>query len=94
VLCLERRGIGRVLLEAMGMGKSVIAPNAEGIKEVVDNKINGMLVDSNSARELGEAINRLVSDNEFSKRLGESARRTIAEKYSEEVIACKIIYVQ
>lgn len=94
VLCLESRGISRVLLEAMSMGKPVIAPNVEEIRRVVNNKINGILVHSNSARDLAEAINRLSNDNfEFSKRLGESARRTIEERFTDEATIRKIIGV-
>ena len=90
VVCLEQRGVSRVLLEAMEMGRPIIAPNLKGIREVIDNRKNGILIDSNSPTELATAIVDMILDKDSTRKLGESARKKMGTKSSEEAVAQKI----
>lgn len=76
-------GLPLGLLEAMAMGKAVIASKADGTKEVIQHNINGIMVNvENLESEVSQAIIQLGNDATLRQRLGEAARATITNTYS------------
>jgi glycosyltransferase involved in cell wall biosynthesis len=65
---------GIVALEAMIMGKPVIASRLGGLPDIVVHGETGLLVAPGSVEELGAAMQALVDDPELRGRLGERAR--------------------
>ena len=78
VFCLPSRseGLQRVALEAAARGRSIIGGNRAGIPDVVDDGVNGYLVDPDDAQALAELLVRVLSDRALAERLGAAARRT------------------
>jgi glycosyltransferase involved in cell wall biosynthesis len=78
VFCLPSRseGLPRVALEAAGRGRAIVGGNRAGIPDVVEDGVNGFLVDPDDARGLADALVRILSDRELAERLGAAARRT------------------
>ena len=70
------------VLEAMGMGKPVIASNIGGIPEIIDNEDNGLLVSPNDSYALSSAIERLLSEPKLRNSLGFAARQKVELKFS------------
>lgn len=70
-----------VALEAMAFGKPVIASHVGGVPEVVEDRINGMLVAPTDLHGWIEAIVRLAYDSDLRQRLAYSARATIEQKF-------------
>ena len=77
-------GLGLGILEAMSLGKPVIASAVGGIPEIIENKYNGLLVSPNNPKSLADAIVRLLSDPDLSELLGKNARNTVMAKFSME----------
>lgn len=76
-------GLPLGLLEAMAMGKAVIASKADGTKEVVHHNTNGIMVNvENLEEEVANAISLLADDSPLRRQLGEQARATITSTYS------------
>ncbi len=71
-----------ILLEAMALGKPVIASDVGGVSEIVEDRINGLLVGPTDLHGWVEAIMRLVYDEEFRLQLARSARLTVEYKFS------------
>ncbi|HRJ70794.1 MAG TPA: glycosyltransferase family 4 protein [Terrimicrobiaceae bacterium] len=67
---------GLVVVEAMSLGKPVIATVPGGPREVVTHETSGLLVPEGDARALADAIGRLLSDAALAKRLGQEAAQT------------------
>jgi glycosyltransferase involved in cell wall biosynthesis len=65
---------GFVLVEAMGLGKPVVATTTGGIPEVVADGETGLLVPPGDASALATAIARLVLQPEEAAALGEAGR--------------------
>jgi glycosyltransferase involved in cell wall biosynthesis len=57
-----REGLGSSLLDAMHFGLPIVASEVGGIPEIVEHKVNGLLIAPGSARELIAAIQRVVTD--------------------------------
>lgn len=71
------------LLEAMAMGKAIIASNADGTREIVEHNKNGVLVSINALqKETTEALVQLSKQPQFRKELEINARATINERFN------------
>ena len=74
------------LLEAMAVGKPVIATRVGGIPEIVKNKENGMLVEPNNVDELVNAIMYMLNNKEEAKNMGKEGAKIISEKFRLEIV--------
>lgn len=73
----ETQGI--VLAEALAAGKPVVALDGPGVREIVRNGENGILLDSAAPEEdFTRALLRVITDQQFSRNLSEHARRSAA----------------
>jgi spore coat protein SA len=81
-------GMPMVLLEASACGLPMITTRQGGIPEVVQDGINGLLLDnSDDPEELAEKILTLLKDSALSQRLGQKARERAMERFSWQRIA-------
>ncbi|MBF0416512.1 MAG: glycosyltransferase [Magnetococcales bacterium] len=78
----DREGIPNSLLEAMAWGIPSIATRHSGIPEVVEDGVNGLLIDESSPQALAQAIARLVSDPGLTARISRAGHATIAERFT------------
>lgn len=77
VLVLPSRrpeAFGMALVEAMAVGRPVVASAAGGPREIVTHGHDGLLVAPGSSRELAHALTRLVDHPEWARELGAQAR--------------------
>jgi glycosyltransferase involved in cell wall biosynthesis len=77
----EVGGIGTQLIEAMSMGKPVIACATAGIVEIVDDGVTGALVPKNSPEALADAIGGILTLSETAKVMGEAGRQRAVEHF-------------
>jgi glycosyltransferase involved in cell wall biosynthesis len=75
-------GLSQALLEAMALGKPVIASRATGNLEVVTDRRDGRLVDPGDPAAWAATIDELLTEPLAAQRLGEAARVTAREKFS------------
>ena len=68
---------GRVIIEAMAVGKPVVATRAGGVPEFVVDGENGLLVEPGDVHQLVEVLGRLHSNPDLRKRLAEGASRSV-----------------
>jgi len=74
---------GLAALEAMALGKPVIATRVGGLPELVRDGETGILVDLTAAS-LAHALDELLASNELRVRLGETARTLVCRYYTPE----------
>jgi glycogen(starch) synthase len=75
-----------VCLEAMSAGRAIIASNAGGMSEMLDDGRAGRLVTPNCPTSLAHEIISLLKMPSERIRLGEIARKRVLEAYNEKVI--------
>jgi len=84
-------GLGLVFLEAAAAGLPVIATRRGGIPEVVQDGVNGLLLDrADDAGELAGKILALLGDASLRQRLGRQGRELVAANFSWEQIAAAL----
>lgn len=74
---------GFAVLEAMSLERPVVAAATGGLREVVEDEINGLLVPAKDPAALAKAMIRVLGDADLSARLG-SAGKLRAEHFSFE----------
>jgi glycosyltransferase involved in cell wall biosynthesis len=79
-------GLPTTMLEAMALGKPVIASSVGGIPEVIKDKINGILFKPKDPHMLADKIIELMDSEDLRTKLGLNARETVKEKYDINVV--------
>lgn len=74
-------------LEAMSMGKVVVASNIGWANEMLTDGEDGFLVHPSDHGQFAIQINRLLKDENLNKSMGKNARRTVFNKFSTETIS-------
>ncbi len=82
VLPSRYEGHPLTLLEAMALGKPVVATAIPGIREVVEPAGAGVLVPPEDAEALAAAVRRLVDDPGLRAELGARGRDVVASRYT------------
>lgn len=75
-------GMGRVLLEAAFTGRPRVASTAGGIPHVVEDGVDGLLVEPDSVEDLERALRKLMSDPALRTRLGRAARARALQEFT------------
>ena len=89
VLPSLNEGMGRVLVEAMALGKPIVASNIGGIPDLVSHGKNGFLVPPKDPRELANCIQILIEDEEKRAKMGKAGKE-IVENFTKEKMVEKI----
>jgi len=80
-------GLPMTLLEAMAMGRPVVASAVGGIPELIRHGETGWLVPPEDARALAETLTYVLDNADVARQVGERARGSIGENYAIEVVA-------
>jgi len=88
LFCLPswREGMPRTVIEAMMMGKPVVATDIRGAREEVVPGETGLLVPTRAPDKLAAAIARFVCDPAWGERLGQAGRQRALTLYDERKI--------
>jgi len=80
-------GLPVVLLEAMALQRPVVTSRIAGIPELVQDGVNGLLVEPARSDQLAHAIERLVCDPNLRQRLGHAARQAVLDRHDIRISA-------
>ena len=75
VLSSDYEGLPNTLLEAMALGIPCISTDCKpgGAREIIDDGIDGIIVDRGNQKELAEQILHVINNEAYSKRLSKNA---------------------
>jgi glycosyltransferase involved in cell wall biosynthesis len=81
---------GLAVVEAMAAGKPVVTSNKCGVSEIIENNVNGVVVEHAKPGELANQIKRLIEDSKLRGRLGDNAYEYVKnnlswQKYAENM---------
>ncbi len=79
---IDIEGCSNFLLEAMGMGKPVIATDIGGNPELVREGINGHLVPPGEVGALAQTIKVMIQNPDVRAAMGDEGRKMVAERFS------------
>jgi len=86
VLPSYREGLPRSIIEAMAMGKPVIATDIRGCREEVFEGINGYLCKAKSASSLASAFEKMLENDDVRLELGRNSRDLFLKEFDEKKV--------
>lgn len=84
VLTSDTEGCSNFLLEAMALGKPIVATDAGGNRELVYNGANGVLVPPRDAEALADAIINLLNNPALAQSMGQAGKERVTTQFSLE----------
>jgi glycosyltransferase involved in cell wall biosynthesis len=78
-------GFGLTALEAMGVGRPVIATSVGALPEVVEHRESGLVVEP-AAGPIADALDRLAGDPSLRERMGTAGRDRASKQFSLEAM--------
>lgn len=87
---IEPEPFGLVITEAMSAGTAVIAARLGAPIEIIEDGVNGILVNPEDQAEFACALMRLLVDEGHRHSLASEGRRTVEEKYSPATFAQRV----
>lgn len=83
-------GFGLTALEAMALGRPVVATTAGGLPEVIADGETGLLVPPQDPAQLAQTIGRLMDDGPLRQRLGAAGRLRAQERFSLPAVTARL----
>ena len=90
-------GIPMSILEAMVQGIPIVAPRVGGLAEIIDDGVQGYLLDSRDPKIFAERCFELYENKSLRKNMGRAAREKIIQAFSVENMAkqyCAMYYTE
>lgn len=87
VLCSEKEGIPRTVMEAMALEKPVVGTDVLGTQEVIEDGKTGFLVPLGNIEKIAEKIKLLANDKQLCKSMGKDGLQRIEENFNDIQIA-------
>jgi glycosyltransferase involved in cell wall biosynthesis len=84
IFCLPslRQGLGTIMLEAMALGRPVIASGVGGVYSVIRSPQVGLIVPPSDSARLADAMLDLLDDPVRARALGETGRQLVCEEFT------------
>lgn len=82
-----REALGLVFAEALAAGIPVVTTDVGGIKDIVQDRVNGLVVPQRDARAIADALASLHDHPKEAAAMGERGRAMVREKFSWESVA-------
>jgi glycosyltransferase involved in cell wall biosynthesis len=81
----------RCIIEAMFLGRPVVATSVGGIPTLVEDGVTGLLVPPSDPEALAEALRRVAASGGLRRRLGEAGRARAGEEFQPERTAGRYV---
>jgi glycosyltransferase involved in cell wall biosynthesis len=82
VMSSVQEGLGTAVLDALALGKPVVAAKSGGIPEIIKNGESGLLVSPADPKALSEGIIRMLTDDELAKRVARTGKSVVKQKFT------------
>lgn len=79
-LATEQEAAGTVFVEAAAAGLAAVGTNVDGVPEMVENGVTGLLVPLHDQPAMTKALGTLIDDPELRGRMGRAGQRRVLEE--------------
>ncbi|MBU1164111.1 glycosyltransferase family 4 protein [Patescibacteria group bacterium] len=78
----QSEAFGMALIEGMACGKAVIGSNLPGVRSVIDDKQNGLLVVPKNEKDLAQKLDQLIVNADMAMQQGKAGRQKVEDEYA------------
>jgi glycosyltransferase involved in cell wall biosynthesis len=93
VMSSVQEGLGTAVLDALALGKPVVAAKSGGIPEIIKNGESGLLVAPADPKALSEGITRMLTDDELANRMARTGKSVVKQKFTIDTMVDRNIDV-
>lgn len=95
IFCLPslQQGLGVMMLEAMALGRPIIASGVGGVVSVIEDNVTGLIVPPSDSRSLAERIIELLQNRERARTIAAAGQQLIRDRFNENRMLDEIIQV-
>lgn len=80
-------GMSNVLLEACASGRTIITTNRAGCKEIIDDGVNGYIINEKDTKDLIQKIEKFIKlSNEERKQMGLAGRKKVEKEFDRQTV--------
>ena len=79
---IQPEPFGLVVIEAMNNKLPVVATNHGGPVEIIENNIDGFLVDYKDAKEMAQVVNKLIKDKDLRNYIAANAEKKVKKQFN------------
>lgn len=80
-------GMSNVLLESAASGRPIITTNRSGCREIVNNEVNGYIVEPKNSEELINKIEKFINLNYYEKKkMGKNGRDKVENEFNRTIV--------
>ncbi len=87
---IKSEPFGMVLIEAMAMGKPVVAAKMGGPLDIVEDGKTGFLVEPGNIDDLANAIRSILNENNLAEFMGQNGKDRVVELFTKERYAKQV----
>ena len=95
VLCTNpnkhKEGVSNAIMESLAFGVPVIATNDGGTPEIIEQGLNGFLINAHQSIELSEKMLHILNNIDLQKKLSKAAKHTIETRFTLDRMTCHYI---
>lgn len=81
-----REGVPKSLIEASAIGRPIITCNSVGCKDVVDDGVNGYLIEPKNVQQLAARLKQLIDDKALRMEMGRKSREKAERDFAIEKV--------
>lgn len=96
IICLPSyygEGVPKSLIEAAACGRAIVTTNEPGCREIVQDGVNGILVESKNPVELAESIEELIMSPALRNKMGLAGRKLVEDRFSLDLVVNRTLNV-
>jgi len=94
VMPSKEEGLGTSVLDAQAVGLPVVATTAGGLPEMIENRVNGILVEPQNPLQLSSAILDLALNPSERQNMGRKARESVKQFCITNTVAQNLLLYQ
>jgi glycosyltransferase involved in cell wall biosynthesis len=76
--------LGVAIMEAMAMEMPVVATRAGGVPELIDERIDGILVEPRNRQDLARGLETVARDADLARKLAAAAREKVTRSFQSD----------
>jgi glycosyltransferase involved in cell wall biosynthesis len=86
-------GMPMAIVEAMASGLPIVASRVGGLPDLVQDGVNGLLVDAGDPDQIVDAISRIANDDEMRLSMQRQAYREACERFDVEQLVSRLVKI-